>query len=466
VSPEVSKPKAHVTPTAGPPAPAPRIALLRTSLPEGTIPVGAALLIAGIATYAFFVIGQKAVGGKDEFKPLSSLWFATFALAPGFFLPLEQELGRAIGHRRAVGQGGRPVAARVARLGLLLGGIVAIAILAASPAIAGDYFDDNWVMVAALVVAFLSYAPAHLARGVCSGSGRFRPYAVIMGADGLVRLALCLLLFAVGIEAVGWYGFAVAVSPLLGIGYVARRGALRTEPGPEASWKEVTPNLGWLLLGSVFAAALLNAGPVLTSILAPDGADAAGNSWDARVTEFGYGVLLARVPLFMFQAVQAALLPRLSRLAASGNFVEFRSGLRRLLTLVVGVGVVGSLGALAVGPFVLERVYDTKLSGGTLAILAAGSAFYMMALALAQAVIALKGHRLVGIGWAVSMAALLLATWLASDDVFRRVELGLLASSVAAVSFFGLALRYRLRSDIRPDDGSVLEAFTDMPFEA
>ena len=46
------------------------------------------------------------------------------------------------------------------------------------------------------------------------------------------------------------------------------------------------------------------------------------------VTQFAYGVLLARIPLFMFQAVQAALLPRLSRLAARGELGEFRAGLR------------------------------------------------------------------------------------------------------------------------------------------
>ena len=156
-------------------------------------------MIAGIATYIFFKLGTWAVGDnteerKENFKPLSSLWFATFALAPGFFLPLEQELGRALGHRRAIGQGGRPVVAKVARLGLLLGGIVALVIIAISPIITSNYFDDNWVMVAALVVAFVCYAPAHIARGICSGTGRFKPYAIVMGTDGVVRLVVCLIL--------------------------------------------------------------------------------------------------------------------------------------------------------------------------------------------------------------------------------------------------------------------------------
>jgi O-antigen/teichoic acid export membrane protein len=434
--------------------------MLRASFPEGTIPVATALLIAGIGTYLFFQIGTNAVGGKDEFAPLSSLWFATFALAPGFFLPLEQELGRGLGHRRALGQGGRPVVAKVARLGFLLGGVVALAIICLSPLITNAYFDGDWAMLVALVVAFCAYAPAHITRGICSGSGRFRAYAVVIGSDGVVRVTVCALLALIGISAVDPYAFLIALSPLVGIGYVASKGQLKTTDGPEATWKEVTPNLGWLLLGSVFAAGLLNAGPVLVNILSPDTVEA-----QEAVTEFGYGVLLARIPLFMFQAVQAALLPRLSRLAASGNFVEFRNGLRRLLILVIGVGIVGTVGALAIGPFVLKRVYDAELDGPTLAILAAGSACYMLSLALAQAVIALKGHSLVALGWVTGAVALALGVWLGSDDVFRRVEIGVLLSSIAALTFFAFALRYKLQSGARPDDDSVLEALTDMPLE-
>ncbi|MFP5487241.1 MAG: hypothetical protein ACLGHQ_02895, partial [Acidimicrobiia bacterium] len=57
-------------------------ALRRVPLPEGTLPVGFALLVAGVATYAFFKIGNVALGGDEEFKPISDMWFATFALAP------------------------------------------------------------------------------------------------------------------------------------------------------------------------------------------------------------------------------------------------------------------------------------------------------------------------------------------------------------------------------------------------
>lgn len=422
------------------------------------MPVAIALLIAGIASYAFFKVGTWALGGDEEFKPVSALWFATFALAPGFFLPLEQELGRAIAHRRAIGQGGRPVLGRVLTLGASLAGIVVLVIAIASPAITHAYFDGDWVMLVALVVAFAAYAPAHLARGVASGSGRFRAYAIVMGADGVVRIVLCVLLALLGAKTAGPYGFAVALAPLAGVAYVAARGQLRTDDGPEASWQEVTPNLGWLLLGSVFAATLVNAGPVATNLLANE-------AQAERVTQFAYGVLLARVPLFLFQAVQAALLPRLSRLAARNEIAEFRSGFRRLMNVVLVVGVVGVVGAYLLGPVVIEKVYGADLSRRTLAMLALGSACYMIGLAMAQAVIALRGHALVALGWGVGVAAFLLATWLSSNDLFKRVEIGLVASSIAALITFGLALRHKLRTGAQPTHASMLDAIHDMPFE-
>jgi O-antigen/teichoic acid export membrane protein len=297
-----------------------------------------------------------------------------------------------------------------------------------------------------------------MARGVCSGSGRFREYALIMGSDGIVRIVLCVVLAVIGVSAVGAYGLAIAISPLFAVAYVYQRKGLRTDPGPPADLREVTPNLGWLLIGSVCAATLLNAGPIAASLLAPDGSN-------ELITAFSYGVLLSRIPLFLFQAVQAALLPRLSRQAARGEFTEFRSGLRRLMIVVLAVGLIGTIGAFVLGPWALRLVYDVDLSGRTLALLSLSSAVYMLALATAQAVIALQGHALVALGWVTGVVAFVLGTWLSADEVFRRIEIGLVLSSLAALAAFALALRHRLRVGATPTQGSMMEAMTDMPFE-
>ena len=320
----------------------------RMPVPDGTIPVAVALLIAGVATFAFFRIGTVAVGGEEAFEPIvvavvraRSRWRPDSSCRSS-----RNSVERSpIAGRSATAR--RPSSARSVRLSAVLVAVIVIVILAASPLIASSYFDGDWLMVVALIATFVAFAPAHLARGICSGSGRFRDYALIMGSDGVIRIVLTLLLAVVGIKTAGVYGFAIAVSPLFAVAYVWRRGALKPFPryrvgersdvprrgrvvrrptalegldeGSPAEWNEVTPNLGWLLLGSVFAAALLNAGPITATLLAAD-------NEGELVTQFSFGVLLARIPLFLFQAVQAALLPGLSRLAARGEFVEFRSG--------------------------------------------------------------------------------------------------------------------------------------------
>jgi len=407
------------------------------ALPEGAVTIAIGLIIAGVATYAFFRVGASALGGDEEFAPIAAMWFAMFALAPGFFLPIEQELGRALAHRRALGQGGRPVVTKIAALTLVVSTVVVVGLAISSPWLTGSYFSGNWLMFGALIIGFLSYAPVHLSRGICSGQGRFTPFAVVVASDGVMKIVGTVALTVIGTTAVGAYAFAIAVAPLFAVIAIGMRGSLRTEPGPPAQWREITQNFGWLLLGTACAAVLLNAGPIAANILASE------NEADA-VTRFSYGVLLARVPLFMFQAIQASLLPRLARLAAQRSFDEFRRGLRLLVIVVAGIGVAGTIFGALLGPWTLRLVYDADLGGRTLAMLALSSALYMMALAVSQAVLALEDHAYVALGWVISIIMFVIGTWLSSDDVFQRIEIGLIASSAAAVIAFGLRLRRRL----------------------
>lgn len=399
--------------------------------------MGVALLVAGVATYAFFRVGQTTMGGPEEFAPISALWFAAFSLAPGVFLPLEQELGRALAHRRAQGLGGAPVVARILKLSAIMIAVVLGLIAIGSPLIARTYFGGDWLMLAALATAFVAYAPAHLARGICAGTGRFSGYALVLGSDGVIRILFVLALAALGVTAAAAFGFAIALAPLAAVIYLSARGRLHTEPGPPAPWQEVTPNLGWLLIGSVCAAALLNAGVVTANLLAAE-------DQKFLVTQFAFGVLLARVPLFLFQAVQASLLPRLTGLAARGEFVEFRSGFTKLMLLVFAVGASATVMAYLFGPWAIELIYEARLDAVTLALLALASAIYMLALATAQAVIALRGHRFVAAGWSASLTVFVISVSMIEADLFRRIEYALLAASVTALAGFGWALKSRL----------------------
>ena len=279
-----------------------------------------------------------------------------------------------------------------------------------------------------------------------------------MGADGLTRIIGCVILWLAGVESLIPYAFVVALAPLVGVFIVGSRGELEVSDGPEATWAEVTPNLGWLLIGAIVGAALVNAGPIAVDILAD-------SSQANAVTKFGNGVLLSRIPLFLFQAVQAALLPRLARLAAVDDMTEFKSAFRKLMYVVLGVAVLGTAGSFVLGPKILEVMYDGGLDRRTLTLLALGSGLYMIAVATAQAVIALHGHALVALGWVLSMATFVLVTAVSSNDLYLRVELGLVSASGVALLVFGTALRSKLAGDVHVDEASVIEAFGDQPIE-
>jgi O-antigen/teichoic acid export membrane protein len=148
----------------------------------------------------------------------------------------------------------------------------------------------------------------------------------------------------------------------------------------------------------------------------------------------------------MFQAIQATLLPRLARLAARREYDDFRSGFRLLAIVVGSIGAIGTVGAFWIGPWILELVYEAELSGRTLAMLALSSAIYMLALATSQAVIALEAHAQVAIGWVLGVVGFVIGTWVSSDEIFRRIEIGLVASSAVSLAWFLGALRHRLRT--------------------
>lgn len=429
----------------------------RGAIPEGTISIGIGLLVAGVTIYVFFKIGQQALG-QEEFKPLVSLWFVMFAIAPGFFLPVEQELSRAIAHRRALGQGTTPVVKKVALLCTMIIVFLVLLILILSPLINDNLFEGHSIITVSLAIAIVTYGILYFTKGLSSGLGKFSSYGFIVGSDGAIRVIACAVLLITGVTQLPAYSLIIVVTPVIGVMIIVFTGQLRTDPGPPAEWSEITENLVWLLGGSIFAAALVNAGPITVDLL--------GDKSDAvRVTQFGNAVLLTRVPLFLFQAVQAALLPRLTRLAARGDLDEFKIGFRRLVALVIGVGAIGTVGAFLFGPFFLDLVYGGGIDRRTLTLLALASGIYMMALAIAQAVIALCGHRHVALGWLLAFISYTVSAWTVSQDLFLRVEVALVVSSAVALIYFAYGLKLLLRSGARVDVESITEAISERPIE-
>ena len=104
----------------------------KAPLPEGTYSVGLGLLISGLTAYGFQILAFKALD-KPEYAALNGLWIFVFVVAPGFFLPLEQEVGRAVADRRSRGVGGGPVVKKAAFAGAILtGSLIAVTLILAA----------------------------------------------------------------------------------------------------------------------------------------------------------------------------------------------------------------------------------------------------------------------------------------------------------------------------------------------
>jgi O-antigen/teichoic acid export membrane protein len=317
--------------------------------------------------------------------------------------------------------------------------VLVVAAVAAGGTLVDRLLDGDVVLFAGFVVSLGGYFAVHLARGALSGNGRFRAYSVSLAGEGLVRLVGCLALAVAGVADAGPYGVVLGLAPLAAAALALRGQRPLGRPGPEAPWSELSTALGWLLAGSVLALLLINAGPLAVKLLATE----------AEATEAGRflaALIVARVPLFLFAAVQAALLPALAATAADGRLDDFRRGLRRLLAVVGGAGAAGTVGAFAVGPWVVAVFFGAELALGRtdLVLLAAASAAYMVAMALAQALIALSNPARTAMAWALGAIAFAGVTALGSD-LLLRTEVGLVAGCAAAAGAMGVFLASSLR---------------------
>jgi O-antigen/teichoic acid export membrane protein len=434
----------------------------RAPVPEGTFAVGAGLVIAGLATYAFQILAFRNLN-KLDYGALNTLWVVVFVLAPGIFLPLEQEVGRAMAARRVHGIGGAPIVRRAATLGGAFAGLmtVAVIIVAFTTSLVSRLFANHPGLVLCLIVALFTFGIEYLARGVFAGSGNFGAYGVSMAAEALLRLAPCIPLALVAAKNPVWFGLCLAIPPLLATAISLRGRTGLMEPGPPAPYGEISANLGYLLGGSLFAQVLGYAPFIGAQALAK-------SNQRTEVADFIVGLFLSRIPIVLFQAVQAALLPGLTSMVSAGRDDEFRVGVRRLVIVVVGIGVLGVAAGWLVGPWAGGLLFGAKFNLGRsdVALLATGSGLFILSLTMSQALIALSGHAFTMYAWLIGLVTFIVTTALSTHELFLRVELGSIAGALGSLIVMTLFFMRRLRQGVAAGDlASLIDQLVSEPLE-
>jgi O-antigen/teichoic acid export membrane protein len=432
----------------------------------------------GFIVYLYFALAAHNLD-KADYGNIATLWLVVFVTVATLYRPVEQLLSRTIAERHARAEfRGRPL-----KVAATIQAIVAVTVTAICLTLRGPIEDEllsgNSTLYWILVVSIAAYSGTFFARGFFAGHRRFGLYSAVLLSDACTRI-LFPAAVAVGIAS-GTTAIAlgIAAGPLVSLTLVpavvaiawrGRRGIEPDlEPEPEAAQPRTMSAAGpefTLAHGGGFAAAVL-------LIVFSEQLFLSSGALVLRVTEgevataFIFNMLmLARAPIYLFQAVATSLLPHLTRLRFRpdvGGEEAFRLSVRLTVGAVVGFATIVGAVVLVAGPALMQIAFSDQFSydRAGLVIITAGMGFYLTAATLNQAALAQGQARRAAVCWIACGVAYVGWNLLPVLDDFRRVEVGFaLAAAILCGLLYALYRRPHPRPEdaMRPDSPQELEA--------
>jgi O-antigen/teichoic acid export membrane protein len=430
----------------------------------------------GFIVYLYFALASHNLDSAD-YGDIATLWLVVFVTVATLYRPVEQLLSRTIAERHArEGFRGRPL-----KVAATIQAIVALSVTAICLALRGTIEDEllsgsstlYWI----LVVSIVAYAGTFFARGFFAGHRRFGLYSAVLLSDACTRI-LFPLAVAVGIAS-GTTAIAlgIAAGPLASltlapvvVAIVLRGRGIEPDLGPQPppARSQAAPDGPEFTLahGGGFAAAVLLI-VFSEQLFLSSGALVLRITEGAVATAFIFNVLmLARAPIYLFQAVATSLLPHLTRLRYRpevGGEDAFRLSVRITVAAVVVFAAFTAVVVAVAGPALMQVAFGDKFTydRAGLLIVTVGMGFYLVAATLSQAALAQGQARRAAVCWIACAAAYVGWNLLPVLDEFRRVEVGFaLAAAILSGLLFVLYRRPHPRADdvMRPDSPQELEA--------
>jgi O-antigen/teichoic acid export membrane protein len=410
----------------------------RTRADLGPIWVACGLGLFGLSNFVFLALVGRDLGPAAS-APVSVAWTVLNALGIGLFQPLEQETGRRLAASRATGRGANVVTA--VRFGVVASAVVLVVGLALMPWLADVFFGSAQDIVVVVVLGLVGQALAYYARGVLAGQGRFVRYGAQLGVDGALRIVLAGALFALPDASRLSYGLVLVLAPVVATLVTASpRALLHVGRGHRDLPRGA--GIGALVAASTAAQVLANLGPIAMAALATPAQQGLSGRFVAAVT-------VARIPLFLFAAVQAVFLPSLAGHIARHDVVRYRTAVRGARLAALALAVSGVAGVWLLGEQALALIYGPEFAVGlsTLVVVAVSGGVFMLAQVQAQALLAHEQERVVALAWAAGVVGALVSLPL-PGTLDLRVAVALTIGS--AVSFLALTIALR-RTDRRWD---------------
>jgi hypothetical protein len=341
-----------------------------------------ASLVSGVSGYLALILAARTLSRADNAEFLV-FWGTVFALY-GVLIGVTTETTRAVTTTRD----DRPATTRllpvVVGFGLTLVAIVALSGLVWAPAVLGE----DWVSLLGATALGSALFAVHVAvSGVASGRGAWSGYSLLVAGETASRLVLFVV---VALTAASVTGFAMASAVASGFWLVAtlfsRRYRDLWNQRVQADVRGLLRRLVASCSATGVSALLLVGYPVLLRVTTPD------------------NVFAGAAPLVL--AVSLCRAPLLVPLGAYQNVVVSRvaaHGVRALVPVLVGLGGITAVGALAawpVGPWALRLVNpDYHVDGPVFAGLVLGAGLVAVLTMTGAAAVALDHHTVYLAGW-------------------------------------------------------------------
>ncbi|MFE2726631.1 lipopolysaccharide biosynthesis protein [Kitasatospora sp. NPDC059327] len=418
------------------------VAKLLGALPPGVRLVAGGTVVLGVSSYIFLALAGHSLD-TTQVAGVSMLWTVVMSVGYGLFSPVELELTRLVAARDVAGHGPGPAVRRVLLVAAGVLVTVLAVIAAAARPIADRFFSGDLGLVAGLGGALVGLAVSSVARGALAGLGNFGAYGLQLAVDGGLRIGLAALIPLFGAHSAFAFALILVVAPLAASA-IGMRGVLADRRGgPAPAWRDLVTGLGLLTGSTLLAQLMVNAAVVSVGLLSP--------SSKALIAALLNAVVLARVPLFAYAAIQASLVSSLSGAAAAGNHAEFRKVLLRTGGIVVLMSTAAGLPTVFLGPWAIRVFFKAQDVLGPVDFLwlALGTLCYMLATVFGQALLSLGRHQRQLLSW-LAGSAVLVAVTLVPGDIATRVELAYLAGAAVSAAAMLWALARSLSAPARP----------------
>ncbi|MCC9203586.1 hypothetical protein [Arthrobacter sp. zg-Y769] len=411
--------------------------------------VGVASLLAAASGFLILFIAARALSPADNAEFLA-YWAGLFAVigilagvtaettrGVGTVAAAEAAGGSATGEPAAAGQ---PAGARVMVSALIVGGTLAVLVLALGLPFADELFSDHGVAIVLLLALTSVVFAAHAAvAGSLQGRALWGPFSLLLTLEALFRFVAVLLAAVLGgalfgIE-VACLAALLAWLVVLASSRPARAAALSRADIPLVPFLRQT---GHALLSAAASAALLVSFPLLVKLTTST------EDYDLAAPLL-LAVSLTRAPIMLpLQAFQGLAITSVIRARDEGL-----KALRKPIAAVAGLGVVGAGLAALIGPWIMLFFgQDYHVSRWVLAALTLAAAVIALLTLTGTGLLAMGKHRSYAVGWVVASVAAFICLLLPFSTEVRCV-LALFAGPLLGIAVH-LAALPRKKAAVQP----------------